>query len=140
MNDKPLYPYGVREMMPQKEPLNLLLTYLLDMPSDRTELRHLLEELAVTDQEQMESLLQRLERVINRQDDAEWLEEIAAAKEGLILPQVAQFLKERDALLTLAPDMVMQFDILLEDSAADEDEFLAEFPTFAEEFRRRGEL
>lgn len=121
-------------MMSQKENIKLLLAYLLETPSDRRRQQHLLEELAVTDE--MESLLQRLERVINGQDEPEWIEEIAAAKDGLILPQVAQFLEEREALLTLAPDMVMQFDILLEDSAADEDEFLTDFPTFAEQFRR----
>ena len=137
MNYKPPDPYGVTKMMSQKENLKLLLAYLLDIPSDRTRQRHLLEDLAVTDQDEIESLLQRLEGVINGQDDPEWLEEVAAAKEGLILPEVAQFLAEREALLTVAPNVVMQFDMLLEDSAADEEEFLADFPTFAEQFGGR---
>ena len=112
--------------------IELLLAQLLGQPLDSNMLESLFELLA--DHPDPPAMLDHLQSLLSWEDDPDWLQAIAAARDGFIMPEVEEFLEERDALITMAPDLVAEFDMLLASSPADDDDLLPDFPTFAEQF------
>ncbi|MGB0384459.1 MAG: hypothetical protein ACPGWR_06500 [Ardenticatenaceae bacterium] len=112
--------------------IELLLAQLLGQPLDSSTLQRLLTELQHHPDPQ--AMLAHLESLVSWEDDPEWLQAIAAARDGFIMPEVEEFLEERDALITMAPNVVAEFDMLLAISPTDDDDLLPDFPTFAEKF------
>lgn len=112
--------------------IKVLLTQLLGQPVDSSTLEDFFEQLA--NHPNPEAMLDHLQTLLSWEDDPEWLEAIAAARDGFMMTEVEEFLEERDALITMAPELVAQFDALLAIPAPDEHDLLPDFPTFAMQF------
>lgn len=83
---------------------------------------------------EMEDALTSLESLFSWEDDPAWLEAIAAARGGLLVPEIEGFLENNKAALSnMAPKLVTQFEILSEMPITEDEAFLPAFPTFAEE-------
>jgi len=115
--------------------MELLLAQWLGQPVDSSTLQRLFAQLEHHPDPQ--ARLDHLQSLLSWEDDPDWLQAIAAARDGLIMPEVEEFLEERDELIAMAPDLVAEFDTLLAISPADEDDLLPDFPTFAELFEMR---
>lgn len=112
--------------------IKVLLTQLLGQPVDSSTFEYFFEQLK--NHSNPEIMLDHLQSLLSWEDDPEWLEAIAAARDGFMMTEVEEFLEERDALITIAPELVAQFDALLAIPAPDEHDLLPNFPTFAMQF------
>lgn len=115
--------------------IELLLAQLLGQPVDSNMLDSLFELLA--DHPDPLAMLEHLQSLLSWEDDPDWLQAIAAARDGFIMPEVEEFLEERDALIAMAPEVVAEFDSLLASSPTDDDDLLPDFPTFADVFEKK---
>jgi len=110
--------------------LELILARLLGKPVAPDELQAAVE-LAATDPE-ARALFERLESLLSWQDDPAWLEDIAAAREGVITLDVAYLMENRETLAQIAPGLLTHFDTLLKAPLEDDTPILPVFPSFGE--------
>ena len=115
--------------------LKKLLIYLLQQSDsvDEPQLRTLSQ--SMTDPE-MQAILDELELLLTDQVDDDWLESIAAASEGVITPDINEFLSDRPVLEKFDPALVDQFNQLINRPAPDQRLSLPAYPTFAEQLQR----
>lgn len=113
------------------EKLEIILAYLLDQPTaigdDR---RRILEKLA--NDPELPDLLEQVEDMLSQRDDPEWLMAISAASEGVITPEINDFLENREVLTQVDPDLVTRFDTLRTPPPDEDMALWPTFPTFAE--------
>ncbi len=116
----------------KEKALELMLAHLMGNPVNTGDIQSVIVQIATESETQ--ALFEKLESLLSWQDDPEWLEAIAAAREGVIIPEVADFLNDREALAQLAPDLVTHFETLSM-PAPEDGEILPAGPTFAEQFK-----
>ncbi len=120
-------------MKDQNEKLKLILAYLLGISEATVDRQRDLDDLEIDPD--VQALLERVERLFSVEDEPDWLEAMAAAREGLITPEIVQFLEDRAVWEKLDPDVVDQFDTLTALPPADAADLAPPYATFAEQLR-----
>ena len=124
MNDKNL-----------KKDLELIVAHLLGKPISPGDLQKAVERVAV-DAEAM-ALFEKLSSILSGGDDPIWLEAVAAARDGVITPEIADFLAGQKALAHLGSEIEAEVATLLAATTADEFVEPPPFPNFVEQFETR---
>lgn len=122
-------------MTETKQELAILIAQLVKKPVEPAAVQKVLETVTADPQRQ-QRILQQLKRLVAWPDDPAWLELIAAYQEGVTVPQMADFLAARAILAEIAPELKLPFD-QLEALPPAADDFLGDFPTFAEQWTQQ---
>jgi hypothetical protein len=117
----------------QQNSLKLILTHLLGKPVASTGLEKALAQIAA-DPEAL-AWFEQLEYLLSEEDETDWLEAIAAASEGLTMPEIADFLGNKALLAEPRPEIVAQNEALMAAEEPDPGAILPVFPDFIEQFK-----
>ena len=115
--------------------LKLIFTWLMNPSTATNELQWAVEQVALNYETQ--TLFERLELLFSRQEHPEWLEAVAAYKEGLVTPEMTDFLDNPEAWGNFSSDKAARLDALVALDQADRQPVLPAFPDFAEQFRAK---
>lgn len=113
--------------------LALLIADALNQPVPADQLHDLLLQLAAEPEAQARAFAQ-VQRWLAGHHDPAWIEMAAAAQDGIILPEMAQWRAVRQAVAEVAPALVLPFDLLEREAAAEP--LLLTYPNFFDQWQQ----